>query len=45
MKDADGDTEKILDCRKNLHSDGATVATFNVFIGTGLVALVLARVW
>ena len=47
LKDANVDTEKILDCRKNLHlhSDGATVATFNVFIGTGLVALLLARVW
>ena len=47
LKDANVDTEKILDCRKNLHRalGGATAATFNVFIGTGLVALVLARVW
>ena len=53
LQDAGGDTNEILACRKNLHSalgeanllGGATAATFNVFLGTSLVALVLARVW
>ena len=54
VQDANGDTDEILACRKNVHNalggasasaSGADAATFNLFLGTGLVVLLLARVW
>ena len=56
MQDANGDTDAILACRKNVHTSlggasasasasGADAATFNLFLGTGLVVLLLVRVW
>jgi len=47
LKEAGSDTEKILACRKNLHSSlggGAASATFNLFLGAGLAVLLLARI-
>ena len=54
VQDANGDTDEILACRKNVHTSlggasasasGADAATFNLFLGAGLVVLLLARVW
>jgi hypothetical protein len=47
LKDANGDTDAILACRKNVHGSlgGAAAATFNLFLGAGLAVLLLARVW